>query len=229
MPLANDDARQICVRQGTERPTFAQMNDVISFYLAVNTLDVRRFVCSSLISNLFKLNNPRTTPAGQRDQMQTNKVQNVLNRLHYMVLNGAVGDGQLNYTLRPHNCRFRYVHGCFSVYGDQVIRQGLRDANNLEADNRQIREAAEQLTALRTNRDVFRIEAADYYHNRRKFLLRDQQCCGGVVLNGMMYGDLLQHIRDDVIKKLASRAYLHFYEDRGVELDDVVEAVAGVE
>ena len=53
--------------------------------------------------------------------------------------------------------------------------------------------------------------------------------CAGMALNGLLLRAEISQIRDDLIAKLARRQFLHFYEDRGVQKDEIIQALTVIE
>ncbi|CAL6014251.1 Delta_tubulin [Hexamita inflata] len=218
IPLANDDARIIYMKSNptqSKTPNFEQMNSVIGHNLALNMFSQELdFNC-----NLFKIWNCRATPSVSKTESR--KLFGIVNTVKQLLLTGSIVDSQMDYQISLKNTTQKYCTGQIQLFGSLI--QNPKDIHGSELQK--LQQELKDLKTVTVQPQLFKMQSCTIKQMKQQPL----ENCSSIALNGMLLKKEFETLKNDLVQKLARRQFLHFYEDRGVERDEIVDAIVVVE
>eukprot|EP00703_Trepomonas_sp_PC1_P002539 JAP94067.1 Delta tubulin [Trepomonas sp. PC1] len=204
--ISNDQIKEIYLKSFPQQtqPTFQQLNRVISHNMSLN-LDQ-----NILTLPLQKLVNFSCTPSV--DTQTQRKLFSVLPTARQMILQGSFSDSQLSFKPDKQDKYVqKYLSGRVKIFGTPK--------QNVEKFN-------EELQKLK------QVCFSTSFHTKCHIEHCEKEIFGGCAalsLNGLLLKQEIRLLQSDLIQKMARRQYLYLFQQKGVEEDEIEEALGVVE
>lgn len=231
---ANDDAAEVYrkARPQAALPSFAALNQVLAHQLALSCVHGRALGLADVFplspSPLFALNAFRATPALLGDRAETLRPFAVQAVSRQMIIEGSCADSQLGYVLTEATTPVRYAAGRLSLFeGDYRARLLRKTGDSAHSEQAKLATEDRETRQLCASPRLFRVRQLEARVERVSPV--PGTCCSSLVLNGNLNRPALVQLVGDAKTMLARRQFLHLYEQRGLEVDELIEAIARVQ
>lgn len=231
---ANDDAAETYrkARPQAALPSFDALNQVLAHQLALACVRGRSLALTRAFplspSPLFVLNAVRATPALLGDRAESLRPFAVQAVSRQMIVEGSCADSQLKYALTEATTSVRYAAGRLSLFeGDYRVRLLRKTGDSAHSEQAKLLAEDRETRRFCASPRLFRIRQLEACVERVSPV--SGTCCSSLVLNGNLNRPALLQLVGDAKAMLARRQFLHLYEQRGLEADELIEAIARVQ